>query len=72
MTVWHEDPLAADILSTALYVMGADAGLDYAERHGVAAVFLVPDPADGAVPVAVRASPMFRARFPAAAGAPAF
>lgn len=71
VTVWHEDPLVADILSTALYVMGADAGLDYAERHGVAAVFLVPDPADGAARTAVRASPMFMARFPAA-GAPAF
>lgn len=69
VTVWHEDPLAADVLSTVLYVMGAAAGLDHARRHGVAAVFLVPDAAD-ATGVTVRASPAFRARFPAASGGP--
>ena len=73
VTVWHEDPLAADVLSTALYVLGADDGLDYAERHEVAAVFLVPDLADaGAARLTVRASPTFRARFPAVAGGPAY
>ena len=71
VTVWHEDPLTADILSTALYVLGADDGLDFAERHGLAAVFLVPDPAAGAARLTVRASPAFRARFPAVAGGPA-
>lgn len=71
VTVWHEDPLVADILSTALYVMGADAGLDHAQRHGVAAVFLVPDAA-AATGVTVRASPAFGTRFPAAAGGPTF
>ena len=71
VTVWHEDPLAADILSTALYVMGADDGLDHAEQHGVAALFLVPDPDRDAVPVTVRASRMFEIRFPAVAGASA-
>ena len=67
VTVWHEDPLAADILSTALYVMGADDGLDHAERHGIAALFLVPDPGRDAALVTVRASPMFEIQFPAAA-----
>ena len=67
VTVWHEDPLAADILSTALYVMGADDGLDHAERHGAAALFLVPDPDRDAARVTVRASRMFESRFPAIA-----
>ena len=71
VTVWHEDPLAADILSTALYVMGADNGLDHAEQHGVAALFLVPDPGRDAVSVTVRASRMFEIRFPAVVGASA-
>lgn len=33
--------LEADILSTALYVMGPEAGLAWAEREGVAAIFLL-------------------------------
>ena len=71
VTVWHEDPLAADVLSTALYVMGADEGLDHAERHGVAALFLFPQPDLDAAPVTVRASRTFEARFPALARAAA-
>ena len=67
VTVWHEDPLAADILSTALYVMGADDGLDHAQQHGIAALFLVPDPGRDAARVTVRASRMFEIRFPAVA-----
>ena len=70
--MWHEDPLAADVLSTALYVLGSPTASTYAERHGVAAVFLVPDPAAGAARFTVRASPAFRERFPAVAGGPAF
>jgi thiamine biosynthesis lipoprotein len=35
--------LEADILSTALYVLGPDAGLAWADRHGVAAAFLFND-----------------------------
>lgn len=35
--------LEADLLSTALYVMGPEAGPVWAERHGVAAVFLLND-----------------------------
>jgi thiamine biosynthesis lipoprotein len=37
------DALTADVLSTALYVMGPKAGLDWAERHQVAAAFLLND-----------------------------
>ncbi len=39
------DPLGAraDALSTALMVMGPDEGLAFAERHGLAALLLVPD-----------------------------
>lgn len=40
VTVVSEDALAADALSTALYVMGPDAGLAWARTHEVAALFL--------------------------------
>lgn len=33
MTVWHPDALAADALSTALYVMGPVEGIRWAEAH---------------------------------------
>ena len=69
-TVWHEDPLAADVLSTALYVMGAGEGLDYAERHGIAALFLVPGPDGDGGTVTFRASRQFETRFPTVAGTP--
>jgi thiamine biosynthesis lipoprotein len=39
VTVWHEDPLAADILSTALFVMGPRQGLLWAEVENVAACY---------------------------------
>ena len=42
VVVWHADGLAADVLSTALYVMGPDEGLPWAEAGGVAACYLVP------------------------------
>lgn len=42
VTVVAPDPLVADILSTALYVMGPDAGLEWATRRNVAALFSVP------------------------------
>lgn len=45
VTVHAADPLAADVLSTALFVMGADEGRAWAEAHeGVAALFLRPGP----------------------------
>jgi thiamine biosynthesis lipoprotein len=37
------DALSADVLSTALYVLGPDRGLAWAEGHGVAAAFLLND-----------------------------
>jgi thiamine biosynthesis lipoprotein len=41
VTVVHPDPLVADILSTALYVMGPDEGLRWLDDHpGIAALFL--------------------------------
>lgn len=42
VTVWAESGLDADALSTALFVLGPDAGLDWAAAHpGVEALFLV-------------------------------
>lgn len=49
--------LTADILSTALYVLGPDQGLAWAERHGTAAAFLMNDGT-------FRLSPAFRALHP--------
>ena len=43
VTVWHRSGLAADVLTTALYVMGLEEGLRWAETREIAAVFLVPD-----------------------------
>lgn len=43
VTVWHARALAADILSTALYVMGPDAGLPWAEARGLSVCYLIPD-----------------------------
>lgn len=37
------EALTADVLSTALYVLGPEAGFAWAERHGVAAAFLLND-----------------------------
>lgn len=52
VAVWHESGLVADILSTALFVMGPEKGFDWAERRTVAACFLIPKE-DGAVEVHV-------------------
>lgn len=43
VTVWHERGLVADILSTALYVMGPDEGLRWAAANQVAALYLIPE-----------------------------
>ena len=40
VVVWHERGLVADILSTALYVMGPARGLQWADTHQVAAAYL--------------------------------
>jgi len=66
VTVWHQDALVADILSTALYVMGVDEGRDWAEQNGIAACFLVPSDRDGVTSgteVDFVATTSFRRRF---------
>jgi len=60
VSVWHERALDADILSTALYVMGPEEGVAWAEARGIAACFLLADAADE---VDVRATSAFEARF---------
>ena len=40
VSVIHESALAADLLSTALYVMGVEEGLAWADAHRIAAVFI--------------------------------
>jgi FAD:protein FMN transferase len=42
VVVWHKQGLAADILSTALYIMGPEEGLPWAEGRQIAACFLLP------------------------------
>ena len=39
VTVWHRSGIAADALSTALFVMGLEEGLRWAETHGIAAMY---------------------------------
>ena len=62
VTVWHESAFVADVLSTAMYVMGPDEGIAWTAPRGIAACFFtaVPDSGD----VAIRATPAFKARFP--------
>ena len=76
VTVWHERALAADVLSTALYVLGPDVGFAWAEASGVAACFLIPTgkplgtdaarvgPRSGVGPVELVTTAAFRRRFP--------
>ena len=40
--VWHRKALLADILSTALFVMGVEEGIRWADERGIAACFIVP------------------------------
>jgi len=47
VTVWHERGLVADMLSTALYVIGPEAGIRWADERGVAACYLLEE--DGGV-----------------------
>lgn len=42
VTVWHERGLAADALSTALYVMGPEEGMRWANSRNIAACYLIP------------------------------
>ena len=55
VVVWHQRALAADILSTALFVMGPEGGRAWARERGIAAAFLIPD-GDGA---RIDATPLF-------------
>jgi len=63
VTVVHADCLHADALATALTVMGADEGFSYAERRGLAALFLLRDPIDPRHPrrevIRVKPTPAF-------------
>ena len=54
VTVGTADPLEADVLSTALYVMEPDVGFEWAQAHGVAALFLEATP-EGLVVTPTRA-----------------
>jgi FAD:protein FMN transferase len=49
VTVVHEEALAADILSTALYILGPEEGIAWADTRQIAALFLVPTPRGFAV-----------------------
>lgn len=40
VSVWHESGFVADVLSTALFVMGPEKGLPWAEARGFAACYL--------------------------------
>ncbi|HEY6064805.1 MAG TPA: FAD:protein FMN transferase [Thermoanaerobaculia bacterium] len=42
VTVVADNGLRADALSTGLFVLGPDEGLDFANRNGIAALFVVP------------------------------
>jgi len=57
VAVVASEGLTADILSTALYVLGPERGLAWAERHGTAAAFLLNDGT-------IRQSAAFRALHP--------
>jgi len=57
VAVVASEGLTADILSTALYVLGPERGLVWAERHGTAAAFLLNDGT-------IRTSAAFRALHP--------
>lgn len=60
VTVVHPDPVAADILSTAFFVLGPDDGLRLAESLDVGALFLVVDDAG----VSERMTPALRRNQP--------
>ena len=60
VTVWHPRGLVADILSTALYVMGVEQGLRWAESQNLAACYLTIT--EDSI-LNIRATSAFRRRF---------
>ena len=61
VTVWHAQAFVADVLATALYVMGVDTGLPWAGARRVAAAYLIAGDAGGGF--RLRATPAFEERF---------
>ena len=61
VVVWHPSALAADILSTALFVMGEREGMEWADNRDLAACFLTLSPTGTMVK---NCSDAFRRRFP--------
>jgi thiamine biosynthesis lipoprotein len=59
VTVWHDSGMVADMLSTALFVMGPEAGLQWADVHGIAVLYAIPDGAE----VNLKGTASFWARF---------
>ena len=69
VAVWHPRALVADVLSTALYVMGVGEGSRWAEARGIAAAFLVPRAGpDTASGVDVVSTTAFTERFGVSSG----
>ncbi len=62
VAVWHPNAFTADVLSTALYVMGPDDGLAWAAAREFAACFIVPEA--GSRNVTFLATTAFERRFP--------
>lgn len=65
--VWHHRALVADILSTALYVMGAEEGLKWAESRDLATCFLNiggKHPSSNPPSLEFQATKAFRKQFP--------
>ena len=64
VAVWHPHALVADVLATALYVMGVDEGFSWAASRGVAACFIGTRPSLSRPPgLALHATPAFERRF---------